>query len=148
LKAIDALIDALPYGATVTIDSAPIIYLLEDHPLHADMFAPVFEAIESGRLRAVISPITLAEVLAGPLSQGNEILADRYYQTLTASAHWRSLPMDSAVAMLTARIRARYGLKLPDAAQVATAVHSGSAALLTHDRDFRNVTEIPIMDGR
>lgn len=141
-------IDALPYGAAVTIDSAPIIYILEDHPLHAETFTPLFEAIESGRIRAVISPITLAEVLAGPLSQGNEILADRYYQALTTPAQWSLLPMDSAVALLAARIRTRYGLKLPDAAQVATAVHSGSVALATHDRDFRKVTEITIIDGQ
>lgn len=114
----------------------------------ADIFAPLFASIESGRLRAVLSPITLAEVLAGPLAQGNETLANRYYQTLTDHARRRLHPMDSDVAFSAARMRARYGLKLPAASQIATAIHSGSAALITHDRDFRNVTEIKIIDGR
>lgn len=82
------------------------------------------------------------------MAQGNEILANRYYQTLTAHTQWRLHPMDADVAFLAARIRARYGLKLPDASQVATAIRSGSAALVTHDRDFRNVTEIKVIDGR
>ncbi len=52
--------------------------------------------------------------------------------------------MDSGLAFVAARIRARYGLKLPDAIQVATAIHSGSVALVTHDRDFSAVDEIHI----
>ena len=36
-------------------------------------------------------------------------------------------------------------LKLPDAIQVATAIQTGSSALITHDRDFRNIDEILIM---
>lgn len=39
--------------------------------------------------------------------------------------------------MQALRIRVRYGLKLPDAIQVATAIKTGSSALVTHDRDFR-----------
>ena len=44
-----------------------------------------------------------------------------------------------------ARIRIRYHLKLPDAIQIATAVHIGSSVLVTHDRDFHGVDEIRIV---
>ena len=49
------------------------------------------------------------------------------------------------LSLMAARIRIRYRLKLPDAIQVATAVHTGSAVLVTHDRDFREVDEIKII---
>lgn len=89
--------------------------------------------------------MTLAEFLAGPLRTGNEILADRYYQGLANSTNWYVQELDAPLSFTAARIRSRYGLKLPDAIQVATAIYSSSSALITHDRDFAAVTEIPIL---
>ncbi len=142
-----SLTESIPAGATVTIDSAPIIYLLDGHRILAPRFFPLFEAIEAGRYRAVVSAITLAEVLAGPLKRGREALVLRYRRILTESPGWTMLPVDAEIAEAAARFRLRYGLKLPDAIQLATAVHSGSAALVTHDRDFSAVREIPVFTG-
>ena len=47
--------------------------------------------------------------------------------------------------MLAARLRISHRLKLPDAFQLATALREGCAALVTHDRDFGGVTDIPIL---
>lgn len=140
-------ISQLAEGAFVTVDTAPIIYLIEDHPRLLKPYLPVFERIESGTLRGVISTVTLAELLSGPLQNNDEILADRYYQALTNGANWQIQAFDAPLSFTAARIRTRYGLKLPDAIQVATAIYSQSAALITHDRDFSNVTEIPILMG-
>lgn len=141
------LLDAIPAGSTVTIDSAPVIYVLEGHRTLADRFAELFAAVDRGHVFAVISPITLAEVLAGPLQQGRDALAARYRQALTSGPGWSLHTTDADVAELAARLRARHRLKLPDALQLATAIRSGSSALVTHDRDFRRVREIPILTG-
>lgn len=132
-------------GAQVTIDTAPIIYLLEGNSQFLKQFLPLFERIEAGEIDAVVSVVTLAEVLAGPLRNGNEILADRYFRTLRSGSNWQIQEMDAELAFMAARIRVRYSLKLPDAIQVATAIHSGSIALVTHDRDFSSVDEIQIL---
>ncbi len=135
----------LPEGSLVTVDSAPIIYLLEDNARFLSDFLPLFERIEAGEVRAVISVVTLSEVLAGPLQRGNEILADRYFQVLAGGGSWKVVDMDAKLAFMAARIRSRYKLKLPDAIQVATAIQSNSAALVTHDRDFSSVDEIMVL---
>ena len=44
-----------------------------------------------------------------------------------------------------ARLRGRYGLKLPDAIQLASALAINADALVTHDRDFDSVTGIPVL---
>ena len=132
-------------GSLVTVDSAPIIYFLEGHPLYAPYFRPLFEQIDSGRLQAIISPVTIAEVVAGPLIHHNELIANRYYNALTAGPNWSVQDLTAEISFIAARIRTRYRLKLPDAIQIATAVHTGSSALLTHDRDFSNVDEILIL---
>ena len=137
----------LPEDAQVTVDTAPIIYLLEDNLEYLKHYLPLFERIDAGEYRAIISVITLAEVIAGPLRHNNEIMADRYYQTLTTNPHWRIQDMDAELSFMAARIRIRYKLKLPDAIQVATAIRSGSSALVTHDRDFSSVNEIQILQG-
>ena len=131
----------IPEGAWVTVDTA----LMEDHPILLEPYLPIFERIETGNLHGVVSTVTLAEFLTGPLRNGDEILADRHYQSLANGINWHIQELDAPLSFTAARIRTRYGLKLPDAVQVATAIHSRSSALVTHDRDFASVTEIPIL---
>jgi predicted nucleic acid-binding protein len=47
---------------------------------------------------------------------------------------------------LAARFRLRYRLKLPDAFQLAACILAGCDVLVTHDRDFRRVSEVKILD--
>lgn len=133
-----------PDGATVLIDTNPLVYWLEGHPLAA-RFEPIFEAIDAGRLFALITPITLAEVLTGPIRAGNEALAERYRRTLTDNPGWMLCDIDAEIAVLASRLRARHRLKLPDAIQLATALRERCAALVTHDRDFAAISGIAII---
>jgi predicted nucleic acid-binding protein len=139
------ILDGLPEPALLLVDSAPIIYVLEDHPQLAPRFEPVFAAHAAGRLRLAVSTITLAEVLTGPLAAGQEALADRYRRTLLT---WLVVEVDAEVAERAARIRAAHRLRLPDAIQVASALAIGADALVTHDRDFTRITGLRILDGR
>lgn len=138
-------LEGIPDGSVIVADSAPIIYFLEDHATFGARFAPYFEAAEQGRLEIVISAITLAEVVAGPLQAGNEFLATRYEQALTTSLGWRVVSVDQRVAVQAARLRSVYRLRLPDAIQVATAILTGASALLTHDKTLRRIKEIAIV---
>jgi predicted nucleic acid-binding protein len=136
----------IPDNATVLLDTNPIIYVLEGHPL-ASRFEPIFADVHAGRISAVVTPVTLAEVVSGPLRAGKEALAQRYRSALTASPGWTFCPLNADIAMLAARLRLRHRLKLPDAIQLATAVHEGCHALVSHDRDFGRVREIVVLLG-
>jgi predicted nucleic acid-binding protein len=139
------ILDEIPEGVSVLIDTNPIIYYLENHPALAARYQPLFTAAAQGRNELVISTITLAEVLGGPARTNNEVLLERYEQELSSNSSWRIREVDSAIAVQAARLRARYRLKLPDAIQLATALSEGCYALVTHDRDFTAVTELPII---
>ncbi|MCX7201603.1 MAG: type II toxin-antitoxin system VapC family toxin [Burkholderiales bacterium] len=134
----------LPDGATVLVDTAPWIYLLQDHSEFAPRFEGLFAEAEEGRIELALSTITLAEILTGPYKAGEVALAKRYEKALTS---YQVLPFSAAVAIQAAQLRAQYGLKLPDAAQLATALDMGAAALVTHDRDFSSVQGLPILYG-
>ena len=129
-------IDQLPGRGRVTVDTAPIIYMLEDHPELAPRYAGFFERAQASYYELTISTITLAEVLTGPMRIGNEALARRYRDALTKPPVWRVVEVTAAIAERAARIRSRSRLRLPDAIQMATALETSSVALVTRDRDF------------
>ncbi|HEY2407175.1 MAG TPA: PIN domain-containing protein [Polyangiaceae bacterium] len=136
--------DEVPDGATVLIDTNPIIYLLEGNPLGA-VFRSLFEAVDAGRIQALVTPITVAEVVSGPMKARREALVERYRRTITQNQGWRLRAIDADIAVLAARMRLRHALKLPDAIQLAVALDESCYALVTHDRDFGSVNDVPIL---
>ena len=134
--------DDLPERALLLIDSAPIIYVLEDHPQFGPRFAPLFAAHASGRLRFAVTTITVAEVLVGPLRAGDDALAQRYRVILES---WRPVALDLEIAASAARLRASLRLGLADAVQAASALAINAAALVTHDRDFSRLRSLRII---
>ena len=135
-----------PDGAQLLFDSAPLIYWLEGNPL-ADRFATVFEGVDALRWRGLVTPVTLAEIVAGPLKHGRHGLAEQYRMLLTAGPRFQLRALDGDLSMLAARLRAEHRLKLPDAIQLATAVQECCDALVTHDRDFPAGAGVPIYRG-
>ncbi|NMM14296.1 MAG: type II toxin-antitoxin system VapC family toxin [Rhodoferax sp.] len=134
----------LPQGATVMVDTAPFIYVLESHSQFADQFVGLFEAAAAGDLTIALSTITLAEVLTGPFKAGQTALAKRYEKALS---QYNVIPVSTPIAVLAAQLRVQYRLKLPDAIQLATGLDIGAAAFVTHDRDFSQVTGVDILTG-
>jgi predicted nucleic acid-binding protein len=134
----------LPQGASVLVDTAPWIYVLESHPQFADRFVGLFEAAAKGQVLIALSTNTLAEVLTGPFKAGQTALAKRYEKALL---QYRVVDVSAPIAALAAQLRAQYRLKLPDALQLATALDIGAAALVTHDRDFSQVSGLDILNG-
>ena len=143
-RASASLWGGLSKGATVLVDTAPWIYLLEDHAEFAPRFLGLFEAAERGQIQLALSTVTLAEVLTGPFKAGQTALAKRYETALGA---YQVVPLSAAVASLAAQLRVQYRLKLPDAVQLASALEIGASALVTHDRDFSAVQGLPVLMG-
>jgi predicted nucleic acid-binding protein len=137
----------LAEGSLVFVDTAPLIYHLEGHATLSAPFSKLFARVAAGEVAAVVSTVTLAELVTGPLAHGDEVLATRYQHMLSDTPGWTLRNIDAEIAVLAARYRLRYKLRLPDALQLSTAVTSGAAALVTHDDDFGSAKEIPILRG-
>ena len=133
---------ALPEGALLLVDSAPLIYHLEDNAQFAYRFAGLFSAAATGRVRIALTTVTLAEVFSGPFRHGRDVLAKQLEAALREHAIH---PLSASIAVESARLRARYRLKLPDAIQLATALDINAYALVTHDRDFSNVEDVRVL---
>ena len=131
-------------GDLVVVDSAPLIYLLDDHPHFAPMFEGLFKLHKQGAVEIAISTIAVAEVLAGPFKQGQAVLAKRYEKALGS---FDVVPVSQEIAVTAARLRANSGLRLPDALQAATALETGAVALVTHNRDFSRLSGLQVLLG-
>ena len=127
----------------VAIDSNCFIYLIEGSP-YTDKLTDLFQRIEKKSLMAVTSIITITEILTGPYKSQNHKLVEEYRSTLFSFPNLVFREMDYAIANRTAQCRAEYGLKTPDAIQLATAILEEADVFITNDTDFQNV-KFPIM---
>jgi len=137
-------VDALR-GKTVGLDTAPLIFYIEDHPVFADRLEPFFRLVEAGEIQLVTSTVTLLEVLVMPLKRGDERLAHDYNDFLVSSPNVTTLPVSPAIAQTAAELRATTKLKTPDAIHLATALQHQAAAFLTNDRDFGDTGSLKIL---
>lgn len=130
----------------LALDTVALIDFIEEHPRFLAVLDPVFVAIDEGRLSAVVSSLTLLEVLVVPYRAGNVPLAERYEQVLTRSRGLRLVEIDRPQLRAAAQLRAVYaGLRTPDAIQVAAALSCGCSALLTNDRDLPAVPGLRVL---
>jgi predicted nucleic acid-binding protein len=137
--------DALAGVDRLGLDTPPFIYLIERNPAYLNLVREVFRRITDGALTAHSSVITLTEVLTQPYRVGNTALAQRYQRFLLHSRNFSLDLVTADTAEQAAALRARYGLRTPDAVQIATALAAGCAALLTNDARLQRVIDLRVL---
>ena len=136
--------EALSGVVALGFDTPPFIYFIERDQKHLPVLREVFRRIDAGAIQGYSSVITLTEVLTKPRAAGDVTMERAYAELLTGSRNFTLLSIDSRVASNAADLRARYGLRTPDALQVAAGLNAGCQALLTNDSRFRRVSELTI----
>ena len=123
----------------VAIDTAPLIYLIEEHADYLPVVAPLFADADRGRFDVVTSALTLLEVLVVPLRVGRLELARRYGSVLTRARGLHLVDLDRDQLRAAAQLRASYRVRTPDALQIAACLSYGCSAFLTNDRRLPNI---------
>ena len=140
-----SLVEQLNGVHNIFLDTAPVIYFAERHPLFASPLQQLFEMLDGGKLTAVVSPITLAECLVLPYKLGRSDVVQIFTNLLMNSDNIWLCPLDETTAAKAAELRARYNLTLTDAFQVALAIQTGCETFLTNDLALKRVREIRVM---
>jgi predicted nucleic acid-binding protein len=138
-------IASVPDGSTVYVDTPPLIYVIEEHPVYAPRLVSVFERIDAGVLTAVTSYVTLTEVLVKPYAEVRGDLIRRYRDVLTASSNFAVLPVDEDVAVEAARIRGAHGIRLADAIHLGTATAARADVFITNDDRLKRFGELRVI---
>lgn len=128
----------------VCLDTCVFIYFIQENPEYLDTISPIFEAIDNGLLIAVTSGITLLETLVVPYRKEDNELADQYENILTKCAYLKMFDLDQNLLKRGAYLRAKYGLKTPDALQIAAAQQGSCSIFITNDRQLPKIEGLSI----
>ncbi|MFB2938632.1 type II toxin-antitoxin system VapC family toxin [Aerosakkonemataceae cyanobacterium BLCC-F154] len=132
-------------GQVVGLDSAPLIYFIEQNPNYVEMMRFFFRALNRGEFRVITSVVTSTEVLVYPLRQGNEALAQQYRDFLFNQPGITTLEVFPDIAEIAAQLRADYNLRIADAIQMSTAIREGAAFFLTNDARLPSLPGLTVL---
>ena len=139
------LADAVARYQLVGVDSPLFIYMLEAHPIFAQPAHDPFEAVTTGVVAGCTSVLTLIETTVAPFRAGLVDVADNYRSAILKMPNLAVIDIDPEAATSGARLRAKYGLRTPDALQLAACIEAGADAFVTNDRQLQRVAEIPVL---
>ena len=112
----------------IYFDSCLLTYLVEQDPTRGTAVVAAIAAHADAVF--AISSLVRLECRARPLRDADVALLRRYESTF---AQMTTLPMDEPVFEDAAHLRARFGLRTPDALHLACAKRHGCTALWTND---------------
>lgn len=130
----------------IMLDTAPIIYFIEEHPDFGPISDEIFQTIRNEhRIYAFTSIITLIEVLAQPFRTGDEDLAETYRRFLCESSNFTLYDIDGHIAEQAAALRGNYEIRTPDAIQLATGIVNEATLFITNDKRLKRIKEIEVL---
>lgn len=116
----------------IFFDACIAIYLVEEHQEHAPR---IQERLRGNRALIANSPLVEMECLVLPVRERRIELIERFQRFFDLS---QRLSISDAVFAKATELRARQGLKTPDALHLATAMHYGCGELWTNDDRLAN----------
>ena len=138
----ERLTEQLKKAGVVGFDTPVFIYHLESHPEYAPLTHIAFSGMEAGKWEGVTSTITLMEVNVQPWQLGKEDVARQYEILLVNFPNLTILDVDPQIASVAAQLRARFGVRPPNAIQVAASIFFGAKAFLTNDKRLAKLQEV------
>lgn len=118
-------------GKTIALDSAPLIYFVEENLYFLERVRPFFNALERSEFTALTSTLTITETLVKPLQHGLAERVQIFQELLTE--YVEIIPVTAEIAEAAAKLRADHNLRTPDAIQIATAITCQADFFLTND---------------
>lgn len=126
----------------IALDSNIFSYQFHQDPTFGLLTKQIFDALSQDRLQALTSVITLIEVLSVKASLSK--LA-QLKELLLRTPNLTVLEVNQDTAYEAAKIRRKYGFRLPDAIQLATAKLSRAKAYITNDQRLKSYKGLKII---
>lgn len=139
---LDAAFDGI---SKLYVDSAPLIYYVEEHIAYVDQMEYILNIVDKNSIEVVSSVLTLAEVLVLPVRTGAYQVAQLYRAILMNRETCTLAVISENIAIEAASIRARYRINTPDALHIASAIEFRCDAFLTNDHKLRAVQELNVL---
>lgn len=128
------------------LDTCVLLYFLEGHEIYGPPAKSIIEKVESGRVNANISVLTLTGLLTGPYRFKNDHLELEYHALLYYFPNLKIKEINLDIAVEAARIRGTYDLGNPDSLLLASALHTGADAFITNNQKLMKFPELKVLD--
>ena len=129
----------------VFVDTAPIIYFLENSSLYMKAMGNFFVKCKKEHIQIVTSTLTIEEYLVSPYSNGKMEYVDNFKKFIEYM-NIEVVDIDSVIAEQGEKIRGKYkSFKAMDALQIATAIIKKCDMFFTNDKQLRQEKELPCM---
>jgi len=139
---------SLGQGSRIALDGTALVAFLADAKGTGKYLQPLMQGIAQGTWQGVISSVSLARVLEGPLAQGDEVLAQRFATAFANPQQWLQLPADGAVVLAAARLqRQEPQLDAIRAIELATAIAAEAAVLVTDHPALAQTGQHPVLSA-
>lgn len=131
--------------ALTVLDAGVVIALGDTTDAHHAASQVAIRQASAAAERLHIPASALTEILVGPIRTAGETAGAERVQRLLDLLAITVVPLDAAVALVAAGLRAQHGtrLRLPDALVVATAAHL-QARVLTTDAGWPTIPQVPV----
>ena len=123
----------------VGLDSSILIYHLEDLEPYANLTENIFAAVAEGFLSAVLSTVSVTELLVQPIAAGHQDRVAAFERFLFSLPNTELKSPDYPIAREAARLRSKYKLRTPDALLLATSINEKADAFITNDGRLRTL---------
>ena len=123
------------------LDASALIYLVDGEAAWAEAAQVALQqlASETSALQIAVSRLSVLECRVGPLRRGDQASLDRF-DALFAQPGLLFVELTASVVELATELRAKHGLRTPDALQAACCLTLGSkAVMLSGDNGFQRV---------
>jgi predicted nucleic acid-binding protein len=125
----------------VGMDSSLVIYHLEGMAPYADLTETLFAAVLDGSMRAILSTISITELLVRPFTKDQLERITAFERFLFSLPNTDLVPPSYAISKEGARLRAKYRIRTPDAILLATSLIEKAEAFLTNDARLRMIKD-------
>lgn len=127
------------------IDTAPLIYFIEGHPIFAEKVAQLISSSIMGGHPMVTSTITILEFSVKPERENKQDVIKKFNEMLS-KLDIQIENIDQIIATEAYKLRARYSfLKGMDAIQIATALVTDCKEFITNDIKLKKVKDIKVI---
>ncbi|MHB8362505.1 MAG: type II toxin-antitoxin system VapC family toxin [Patescibacteria group bacterium] len=132
-------LDFINRNSIIAIDTMVFIYKFQEDNKYFDLVTEIFQLLITKSIPCVSSIVTYMEVLSHPLLKDNDNLVNQYKIAFKALDNFQFIHTSQDIADEASFLRRQYGLRLPDALQVATAKVSNCSLLITNDKFLKKV---------
>lgn len=123
-------------GIRVCIDTNVFLNVLNREREFYEESKEVLNAVDRGTLKTVIPTLVISEILTGFYMEKKDNEAGEFLSAVLTKDMVSVVQLSVDIAVSSAVIRARTGMRLPDSMVLATALHEKVDYMVTNDGNF------------